>query len=214
MREVKKCRITVPPSAGLWTFLDFIFPFSRCSGRRLVQKSALHRISAHVVRIAPPGDAPERRKIHAYIWTHPKHHLISHRMKLVNHPLRIREARRLEPPVPVSGLPRIVNHENAGRDTARQHRLGVGKNVLLVLTISKLNPSIELRRGEEKRVRRISGRSEIFPHCMAVGSGKRFLGGRFNNDRRIGIHRNLSAFDGYERLLLRPDDASMVRNHE
>ena len=135
-------------------------------------------------------------------------------MKLLHHPLRIREARRLEPPVPVSGLPRIVNHENAGRDTARQHRLGVGKNVLLVLTISKLNPSIELWRGEEKRVRRISGRSEIFPHCIAVGSGKRFLGGRFNNDRRIGIHRNLSAFYGYERLPLRPDDASMVRNHE
>ena len=200
MREVEERGISVPPAARLGLFLESILPFAGNGHADVGEKATLRWIAAHIVRVASPGDAAERGKVHADVGAHPQHHLVAHCVKLVHHRLRVRKARWLEAPVAVSGLPRVVDHQNARRHAVRDHRLRIRKDVLLVLVVRQLYPRVELRCREEPCVGRLAARREPLAHRMAVHATERRLGSRLDEHRRIGVHREASVLEHDLRL--------------
>ena len=197
MGEVEQCGIAVPPADG---------------GRlaSVHEEAAFCRIALHVVWIRAPGDAAEGRQIHADPRTHPQDHLEAHRMELVHHSLRIAEARRLEPPIAISRLPCVVDHQHARRQTVIEHRLRIREDILLVLMVRKLNPRVVLRCREEQEIRRLSVRREPGLRSVAERIAQGLPRLRHDDLRRIARDGYGSVGDCNRRLVVAPDHAPFI----
>ena len=214
MREVEEGGISVPPTARLRSVLETILPLARRRGIVFKEESALGRIPANVVRVLPPRDPAERRRVHADVRAHPQHHLEAHCVEFADHRLRVGEPRRVETPVAVSRLPCVVDHEDARLDAVRDHRLGVRQNVFLVLMVRQLDPRVELRGSEKARIGSAAGRREPAVHGMAVRAGKRLFAGCRHGHGGVGVHRDFAALDCDLGLLIRPDDVPMIGDEQ
>ena len=132
-------------------------------------------------------------------------------MQLPDHPLRIREAARVELPRAVSELPRVVYHEHARRQAVVEHRLRVGEDVLLVLVVRELDPGVVLRRGEVEHVRLPACRREILTRREAERLRERTA--RVLGKDDLAAVGDKGDFPFRDRRLYRlgaPDDAAFV----
>ena len=134
-------------------------------------------------------------------------------MEPVHHALRVAEARGLEAPVAVAGLPGVVDHENARRDAVVEHGLRVLEDVLLVLVVGELDPGVDLRRAEEERIGHPAARGEPLAHRVAVGF-REGGAGLLDDDVGGGLDGDRAVLQREERLGVRPDDAPLVRDEE
>ena len=160
-------------------------------------------------------EKPVGRRIHRYERTRPKQYLVAHRVQFGNHALGVAKASAVELPDAVIGLPRIVNHEDAGRNAVIQHRPGVCEDAFFVLIVSQFDPGVQLRRRKILHHGQFTGRRKPLLRGMAECVGKRPPRRFIKFDRaRVGDDRDLAVDDLDLDGACAPDDPSLVGNEQ
>ena len=148
-REIENRGLSVPPLHG---------------GGRPVRPGAERTLPRYAAVLA---------RVHRHERTHPERHLEAHGVKLVHHRLRVVERRRVKLPHAISGLPRVIDHDHAGRQPGPHEPLGVLEHAFLVLVVVQLDPRVVLRRGEEHLLGNLAHWREMCLHHREVRGAKR-----------------------------------------